>query len=429
MLNPWEGIFFLVGAGTAAYRSWRRPAFRLLILWFAVMLLPGLGWAETDFPLPDGLRLTGLVPAAYLLTGVGIWEALQALWTRIGAPLAESGRGVHLGGTRKALAAAAIGTGAVLLQGVSSYHTYFATAASPPSPDSHPASNVASIGDLAKALSRRPSDPGTVYLLSIRSPYWGNLSSDCTFQYLYQSEASVAIVDLEPDQSIYHHVVPGNMERVLRDAGDSAAVKLLQGKSDRAFVDNRIIPIDFLLRMYGRYTGSEEFEEFHIHNYADVSLAEPWSFQERIEPLSVEYDGGITLLGIALDQDEWQLPVQPMQSAGQGIPLWAVLRWHAIHEVNLDYSVSLRLYNAEGGNVFQMDELLRNQANRLSTSQWRRDTKADSVHLLDLPTDMPPGEYELRLVVYEAATLVPTVEVGAREAEKTLTRFLFIDND
>ena len=381
-----------------------------------------------DFPLPGGLRLTGLVPAAYILTGVGIWETLQALWTRIGAPLAESGRGVHLSWTGKALAAAVIGTGTVLLQGVSSYHTYFATAASTSTPVSSEgrASYLALLGDMARVFKEMPSDSSLIYLVPTAHYFGENLSSDCTFQYqyqiLHQIEASVIPISHDWMPSIYHPFVPGEMESALGHAGNPAVVKLLQGKSAAEFVDNHIIPFDFLLRKYGRFTGSEEFDEFHVHSYADVSLAEPWSFLEEIEPPTVNYDGGISLLGFALGLGAEQLPVRELNSVAQASSLWAVLRWHTIHGVNLDYSVSLRLYNTEGGNVLQMDELLRNQANRLSTSQWGRDTKADSVHLLDLPADMPPGEYELRLVVYEAATLVPTVEDGVWEAEKALTR-------
>ena len=41
---------------------------------------------------------------------------------------------------------------------------------------------------------------------------------------------------------------------------------------------------------------------------------------------------------------------------------------------------------------------------------------------LDFPEDLPAGNYELRLVVYNFETLVPTVEIGVWEAETTLAR-------
>ena len=47
-----------------------------------------------------------------------------------------------------------------------------------------------------------------------------------------------------------------------------------------------------------------------------------------------------------------------------------------------------------------------------------------SIHctFLEFPSDLPPGEYELRLVVYDFETLKPTVELGVWEPETTLTR-------
>ena len=41
---------------------------------------------------------------------------------------------------------------------------------------------------------------------------------------------------------------------------------------------------------------------------------------------------------------------------------------------------------------------------------------------LEIPGDLLPGEYELRLVVYDAETLKPTVELGVWEPERTLAR-------
>ena len=46
----------------------------------------------------------------------------------------------------------------------------------------------------------------------------------------------------------------------------------------------------------------------------------------------------------------------------------------------------------------------------------------DTLIYLGIPTDLEPGEYDMRLVVYEYATQKPTVEQGIWEAEKTLAR-------
>ena len=74
MLNPWEVFFFWLGAVMAVLR-WRRPTYRLLLLWFAIMIVPAL-LARTPFA-PSTLRMMGAVPAVYLLAGVGVWDFLS----------------------------------------------------------------------------------------------------------------------------------------------------------------------------------------------------------------------------------------------------------------------------------------------------------------------------------------------------------------
>ena len=83
LLNPVEACFFWFGAGMAAWNWRRRPAYRLLLLWTGVLLLPAV---LADYS-PHFLRMIGAAPAVYLLVGVGIWEAVRLLH-RVEQPLA-----------------------------------------------------------------------------------------------------------------------------------------------------------------------------------------------------------------------------------------------------------------------------------------------------------------------------------------------------
>ena len=56
------------------------------------------------------------------------------------------------------------------------------------------------------------------------------------------------------------------------------------------------------------------------------------------------------------------------------------------------------------------------------TSNWPLEEPVDTTSLLSLPAELSAGEYELRMVVYDFATLKPTVEIGVWEAETTLAR-------
>ena len=80
-----------------------------------------------------------------------------------------------------------------------------------------------------------------------------------------------------------------------------------------------------LLSKYGRYLGSDEHAIFQIHTYADIALDRAWTYYEQLEPLTVVYDGGITLLGFALGQGEQQLSAQDTINLGTERSLWAAL--------------------------------------------------------------------------------------------------------
>ena len=79
MLNPVEALFFWLGVGLAVWRWQRRPAYRLLLLWLCILILPAM--LARDAP-PTLVRMIGAAPAVYLLIGVGMWEAFRFLKER-----------------------------------------------------------------------------------------------------------------------------------------------------------------------------------------------------------------------------------------------------------------------------------------------------------------------------------------------------------
>ena len=79
MLNIWEAFFFWWGVAIAVWR-WRQPAFRLLLLWLALLLLPAM--LSRDGNVPHFLRMLGATPAIYLLTSAGVWETARLLRNR-----------------------------------------------------------------------------------------------------------------------------------------------------------------------------------------------------------------------------------------------------------------------------------------------------------------------------------------------------------
>ena len=402
MLNPWEAFFFWLGVGMAVWR-WQQPAYRLLLLWLGVMLLPAMLARDAA---PHFLRMTGVVPAIYLLVAVGMWEAFRFLQERCRVIPWRANLIFQESETRSAMAVGAVVGGLILVQGVITYRTYFQKwAAAPEVSEAYGMEWT----DLARALNAQPSDTDMVYLIT-------SFYRHDSFEYLYQGTAPAHTFDMaKPD-------LAQKIEAALAAMENASTVKVLEWNTTNAWIEDDVEPFAFLLSKYGRYIGSDEFADFRLHNYVDISLGRPWTFYDYLEPLTVHYDGGITLHGFALGQGEEQLSTRQPLPLGGDRSLWGVLQWQAAPGLDIDYAISLRLHNMEGERVYQADDLLWKPTNHTPTSQWSADEVVDTLVQLDFPPDLPPGDYELRMVVYNFETQAPTVQQGIWEPEITLAR-------
>ena len=125
--------------------------------------------------------------------------------------------------------------------------------------------------------------------------------------------------------------------------------------------------------------------------------------------------------GVAIGQGEDQLSSRQLLDLGRGRPLWMTLQWKTAPGLDVDYAISLRLYNEEGARVYQEDSVLWNPRH-FPTSYWSAEAPVETLALLAVPADLPYGDYELRVVVYDFETQVPTVQQGVWEPELTLAR-------
>ncbi len=158
-----------------------------------------------------------------------------------------------------------------------------------------------------------------------------------------------------------------------------------------------------------------------LDSFADIirSRAEP--LHDQLEPVTVLYDGDISLRGLALGQGEAQLSTQQILDLEQERALWIVLRWQVEPDLTADFAISLRLYDANGALSYQRDHVLGN-ADLARTSQWSADEEVETLFYVDFAEELLPGEYELRLIVYDADTLTPTVEMDVWEPELVVAR-------
>lgn len=413
MLNPWQTLFFWLGVGFAVYRWPRSPANRLLLLWLVILILPAM-LAGVNEQGANTLRMIGAAPAVYLLIGSGLWEAGSSIWSRRTSlqwrnrpflPNYEAGM---------AAAAAAALTALILLQGVTTYRAFFQEWAAAPEFDR---AYHAEWAEAAAALNAQQPAKDAVYLLPY--PLQNEHFSDqhFGFEYLYQGAARALVL-----AALTPHDLAKKVETALSDQGSFSTV---------SFVDwnNRLVGGDAraedhtlaLLEKHGRYLGAEEYASFRIHTFKDVLLDRPWALYDRLQPVTVHFDKGISLHGFALGRSGGISSSHgEVDSRDTRLP-WLALQWQTAPDLEVDFAIAVRLHNAEGSWAYQKDIVLSNSV-QAPTSSWSPGELVDTFLYLDLPADFQPGEYELRLVVYDFETREPTVELGVWEPELALTR-------
>ena len=412
LLNMWEAFFFWLGVGTAVWR-WKQPNLRLLLLWLALLLLPAL--LSRDDNVPHFLRMLGATPAMYLLTGVGAWETIRFLRDGLLWGQVKWAPDWRREGTKAATVVGAV-VGLILIQGAHTYRAYFQEWAA--APDVNLAYDKIWT-DLALALNEHPSTRGTVNLIAPISDHaWRHEARmHPSFDYLYTGAAATRIIDA----TATHNLAP-KIKSTLTALEKVSTVHYV----DR---DNSLVggiahsdrQVAVILEKYGRYLKSESHDSFQIHSYADIDLNRPWTYYEHLEPLTVHYDGGISIHGFALGQGTEQLSLNQQFDLYHDRSWWIAMQWQTLPGLEAVYSISLRLHDAEGSMVYQQDAVLENSA-PVPTNRWQADELVDTLHFLEFPSELLPGEYDLRLVVYDFETLIPTVEQGVWEAEKTLAR-------
>lgn len=411
ILNVWEALFFWFGVAVAVRRG-RLPAYRLLLFWLVVLILPAVLARDSHSP-PSFLRMIGVMPAVCLLAGVGLWEAVRLL--RKLERVVKGRLNLFLSGDAAgtAVTLGIVIAGFFLVRGINTYRIYFQEWAVGAT---YYRAFHGEWNDAVRVLSELPSEAGAAYLL----PY--EFDANYGFEFLYRGATPARVVHARTLD------LPLVASSTLTAIGNVTTVKIVDWKDQNAWGSGGERIVD-LLDKYGRRLHSDEHRHFHIHTYTDVALDRPWTLYDSLDPLSVRYDGGIDLRGLALGQGAKQYPLRQMPELETDRSLWTSLRWRIQPDVDVDYAVSLRLYDAAGERVFQTDRrLILSRLHHAHTSFWPTDEFIDTLMYLELPAELPAGEYEFRLVVYDADSMMPTVEIGVWEPETVLARLQFADH-
>jgi hypothetical protein len=119
-----------------------------------------------------------------------------------------------------------------------------------------------------------------------------------------------------------------------------------------------------------------------------VAWDEPES--QPLTPLEARF-GGL----ISMESYDWQV--------GPGA-LDLTLRWSADEYLDTDYTVFVHLVDPHTGDQVLAQDDAAPLRGRWPTSLWLPGVAVDDVHTIPLPPDLPPGDYELLVGLYDPAT-------------------------
>ena len=400
MLNLWEALFFWLGLTLSLWRWRTHSSSRFLLLWLGIMLLPAL-LSRDPYPfVPNTLRMIGAVPAVFLLIGFAAWEAFQVFKKRVPAV---------------APALISLLAAMILARGLLSYRTYFQEfeLSARSKEDFH-----GQWTDAALELSAIPPTDEMAYLILAQNRF-----AHYGFDYIYEGETPVYIINHRDSGMPYEADARISRQILFKVAAgeELSTIALLDWDDRLGWNDEEEQEIFDLLGRIGHFSGSQQFSSFQIHTFTDLSLQLPWQFYGQLEPQPIRYDAGISLLGLAVGQGPKQMSSEDTIDLDGSLPLWVGLSWQTDRSTEVDFKVSLRLYDATGTYFYNKDRILKN-LNDVTTTGWTPGHSVETLFFLDMPPEMEPGPYELRLIVYNAETLTPTVEIDVWEPEFVLAR-------
>lgn len=397
-----EALFFWTGVATSLWR-WRQPARLLLLIWLAVFLLPAV--LALDFA-PNTLRMIAMMPAVFLVTALGALD-IGALILRFGGrlrPDAARALGVALG------LALMIFVG---WRGVDNAHLYFdewANAA--PVLENFDVTKWLRLKDHIEADARQD----VVYVAAFDNRHPPGYRQ-YNFEFLYQGRAPVHIL-----RTMDADFAAQLGQRLAADAAQAPIQVAAVAWTADPYAD-ATGRLPFVLGKYGQFVGTEAFDSFRLHFFTAPITDAPWTlYPEGAQAASTRFDNGLVLTAAAVSGAAGVPVLAEGCRALTGDTLWVALRWRAETSPSADYRVSLRVHNADGAQVHQSEAAILG-FDYAGTASWQAGDEGESLLSIVLPADLPPGAYEVRLVVYDQATLTPAVVVDVWTPEKTLGCF------
>jgi hypothetical protein len=394
-------LFFWLGV-LATIRGWKRPAYRFSLIWLVLMLVPGL-FAYEGNP-PNFLRLAGAIPVIFVLTGLGIWQALAWLLERVDT---TTRIGLWRGGFALVLVILSLGLG------TRTYSLYFDGWARA---DELFTVYSVPVADLAADLTQNPPPENVLTVVPYSNfNFTGHLYN---FEFLFDGDAAVMLArTADPAFPAQLRATIAAHDALVTPVEKPVIHAVQWYMNDSADVAGEL---RFLLGKYAEPAGRLDEAGYSVFRYRNPLLDREWAFYESLASQDVLYDSGFSLTHAAIGShggvqftDEW------VQLNAWTHPLWLVTRWQTARPIDQEYRLSLRLYNEMDERV-HMEEYPIFDAFVRATDEWRTGAATETYQLFPALPNLAPGTYQLRILIYDLDTLAPAVQVNVWEPEVLL---------
>jgi mannosyltransferase len=155
--------------------------------------------------------------------------------------------------------------------------------------------------------------------------------------------------------------------------------------------------VPFLLNKYGRHAGERWFQGYAV-DWWELTPPTRFELAPHMEPLSLQFEQAVQTVAASLPST----PLCP------GDPLPVALRWRRMPDGTIARPLKARiaLYDKADNRLAQADERILNDRH-LAPAYWSMEDEPLGVYLFTIPEDLAPGQYTLRLLVYDAEDLNP----------------------
>jgi hypothetical protein len=390
--------FFWLGVAVSVWSVVRYAANRpsvsaraylfLLCLW-PVMLLPGILAPEGA---PHHLRIIGTAPVTYLFVALGLEQIANIKYqipnikrqtsnvksqTANRRPPAD--RESPISNFQPAISnlqslLSAIPLLLLLVVGLVTARDYFVRWAR--LPELAMAYDVYAV-ELAGQMAANP-DPAAAYVIPMDQRA-GHEARHYSLDFLYRGSTPYYYLPVDEPQ------VAAQLTQAAAGHTTLRVVRWLQDKHVAA--DEREVAT-FLLATTARLVGEKTYPVYRVETWALPSAQTAFALPAIQTPV------GATLGGV--------LRLEAADVSVSGATVAVAVRWVPLEAMDVDYKASLRLVAADGKVAVQKDRVLLHNWHQ-GTHLWPPET-VNEYYLL---APAPPGEYQVRVVVYHPETLAP----------------------